>query len=63
MIHYLWSMNSEESTEKIARESKTSELEDNNAETKKVGQGEYASVKDSPKGNQLKNADDFVGTA
>ncbi|HEX6281485.1 MAG TPA: hypothetical protein VFZ67_04600 [Nitrososphaera sp.] len=46
----------------IARESKTSKLEDY-AETKKVGQGEYASVKDSPKGNQLKNTDGVVGTA
>ncbi len=59
----MWSMNIEESREKIEKQSKTSELEDNNAETKKVGQGEYASVKDSPKGNQLKNTDEVVGTA
>jgi hypothetical protein len=55
-------MSSEESREMIARESKTSKLEDY-AETKKLAQGEYASVKDSPKGNQLKNTDGVVGTS
>lgn len=48
--------------EKMTREAKTSELEEN-AETKKVAQGEYASVEDSPKGNQLRNTDKVVGTA
>jgi hypothetical protein len=55
-------MNTDESKEKIARETKTGELE-NNADTKKVGEGEYSSVKDSPQGNQLKNTDEVVGTA
>ena len=56
------SNNEEESKEKTARKAKTSELEDN-APTEKIGQGEYASVKDSPKGNQLRNTDKVVGSA
>ena len=58
----MYTMNTDESKEKIAREAKTGELE-NNADTKKVWEGEYSSVKDSPQGNQLKNTDEVVGTA
>ncbi len=54
--------NDNESLEKdrIAREPKTNV---ENAPTEKRGQGEYASVEDSPKGNQLKNTDEVIGTA
>jgi hypothetical protein len=34
-----------------------------NVEIKKMVQDEYASVKDSPKGKQLKNTDEITGTA
>ena len=51
-----------ESREKTAREVRTSEVKDN-APTEKIGQGEYASAKDSPKGNQLRNTDKVIGTA
>ncbi|HJU35551.1 MAG TPA: hypothetical protein VJ695_10545 [Nitrososphaera sp.] len=46
--------------ESIAREPKTNV---ENASAKKTGEGEYASVEDSPKGNQLRNTDEVVGTA
>ncbi len=49
-----------EKEESIAREPKTNV---ENAPTKKRGQGGYASVEDSPTGNQLKNTDEVVGTA
>ena len=48
--------------DKIALEAKTSNL-DPNVKTKKIGQGEYASVDDSSKGNQLTNTNEVVGTA
>jgi hypothetical protein len=48
--------------EKIAQTVKTNEKE-GKVPTKKMGQGEYASVEDSPQGNQLKNTDEVVGTA
>ena len=51
---------SEESKEKTAREARTAESQDN-APTEKIGQGEYASVEDSSKGNQLRNADKVIG--
>lgn len=55
-------MESEESKEKMARQAKTAE-DDDNAPTQSIGQGKYASVEDSPKGNQLRNTDKVVGTA
>lgn len=55
-------MEKEEEKERIAQEAKTFERKDN-APTKKVGQGEYASVEDSPTGSQLRNADEVVGNA
>jgi hypothetical protein len=48
--------------EKIAQTVRTNEKE-SKVPTKKTGQGEYASVEDSPQGNQLKNTDEVVGTA
>jgi len=51
-----------ESKEKMLNQAKTAE-DDDNAPTQKVGQGEYASANDSPKGNQLRNTDDVIGTA
>jgi hypothetical protein len=48
--------------EKIAQTGKTNRKEDK-VPTKKRGQGEYASVEDSPQGNQLKNTDEVIGTA
>jgi hypothetical protein len=47
---------------KIAQTGKTNRKEDK-VPIKKRGQGEYASVEDSPQGNQLKNTDEVVGTA
>jgi hypothetical protein len=56
--------NSDESREKekIIQTVKTNEKE-GKVPSKKMGQGEYASVEDSPQGNQLKNTDEVVGTA
>jgi hypothetical protein len=48
--------------EKIAQKVKTNEKE-SKMPTKKMGQAKYASVGDSPHGNQLKNTDEVVGTA
>jgi hypothetical protein len=51
---------SHEKKEKFAQTVKTNEKEGGN---QKMGQGEYASVEDSPQGNQLKNTYEVVGTA
>jgi hypothetical protein len=48
--------------EKFAQKVKANEKK-SKVPTKKMGQGEYASIEDSPQGNQLKNTDEVVGTA